>query len=120
MNDIKEIATTMSNQFAEAVRAAEKRDAEEIESISKTFNDAYLIYAGQLDSFRMRRNELNAELEKVYADEEAAMVSYQNEVLSLAARLDAYRGSKLGIAPESNNDNSRPRSRRLDFSGNYQ
>jgi hypothetical protein len=80
--DIKDIAQMMGTQFSEAVKLAEQREAEEIESILKSMNNSYEIYV--------------TKLAKIHENEQAAETVYQDELLSLSARLEKYKQAKLG------------------------
>ncbi len=98
MPDIKEISQTIATDFVAAVKAAELADAQEIDNIMRSQNDAWAIYVDKLSKIGTKRMELLEE-------QNAAENIYHAEMQTLSSRLDKYRLAKgAGAGPKSDMD----------------
>lgn len=96
MQDIKDIATMMGTQFADAVKLSEKRDAEEIESILKGLNDIYHVFMSKQEEILKRKATFLEKVEECYENEALIQTEYNQARAPLIERLEAFRMQKLG------------------------
>jgi len=94
--DIKDIAHMMGVEFSNAVKEAEQREAEELDSVLKIHDQAFQIYAERLDLASKRRTELLNELDKVYNEETLAAQVYTDQMAEVSARIKVLKEAKIG------------------------
>lgn len=114
MQDIKTISKAMATEFAEAVRLAERQDAEEIESVLRAQNDCWAVFCAKknealnvriegidkLAAARIAMEDGSALLDKALNAEGLAEAEYAATMNELAARLDTFRLMKIADHPK--------------------
>lgn len=110
--DMNKIAETIAIDFVATVKASNLADAQEIESIRRSFNDAWAIYIDKANKIGERRLALIEE----QSNAEAVLHS---EVQALSARLEKYGQAKsAGAGPQSDMDKpAKPNGKLSDLGG---
>lgn len=96
MQDIKDIATMMGEQFATAVKLAERSEAEELESVFKSLEQSWQIYLDKSKAIAIEREKIFFQLDKNYLEDGEALGIYQNELHKGMETLKHLRNAKLG------------------------